>query len=68
MAINIHTRLMRSDEIPAFVEAIIETGCDICAVGQEFYVIGDADLSDAEFDVARPKLHAIDKQFGSTLR
>ena len=55
---------MRADEIPAFVDAVVATGCDICAVGHDAYVIGDADLSEAELIEALPKLRVVEKQFG----
>lgn len=57
-------RLMRPDEIPAFVDAIIETGCDICAVGHESYVIGDVDLPPEQLELAQPRLQAISERFG----
>lgn len=34
-------RLMLKSEIPAFVDAVIKTGCDICAIGHDCYVLGD---------------------------
>lgn len=57
-------RLMRADEIPAFVDAMIEAGCDICAVGHESYVVGDVDLPPHQLDQVRPRLRAINEQFG----
>ncbi|ACM31129.1 hypothetical protein [Rhizobium rhizogenes] len=35
---------MGKDQIPNFVEAVLATGCDICAVGQNGYVLGEIDL------------------------
>ncbi|WP_234842353.1 hypothetical protein RWA01_33490 (plasmid) [Sinorhizobium meliloti] len=34
-------------EIPAFVDAVIEAGCDICAIGHDCYVLGDLEEMDA---------------------
>lgn len=34
-------RQMEASEIPAFVVDLIEAGCNICAVGNESYVLGD---------------------------
>jgi hypothetical protein len=34
-------KLMGASEIPAFVEEVIEAGCDICAVEHVCYVLGD---------------------------
>lgn len=38
-------RVMLESEIPAFVVDMIAIGCDICAIGHDSYVIGDADLT-----------------------
>ncbi|MEY9625064.1 hypothetical protein ABIA27_000099 [Sinorhizobium fredii] len=57
-------RLMKEDEIPAFVEAVIEAGCDICAVGHDMYLFGDAELTDSELEVALPKLALIEETYG----
>ncbi|MFN3506220.1 MAG: hypothetical protein ACK4ZU_02005 [Allorhizobium sp.] len=35
---------MRADDIPRFVAELIDAGSPICAVGREFYVIGDSDI------------------------
>lgn len=34
-------RRMKESEIPAFVQEVIDAGCDICAIGHNGYVIGD---------------------------
>ncbi|RWD39641.1 hypothetical protein [Mesorhizobium sp.] len=57
-------RLMKASEIPAFVDAIIEAGCDICAIGHHGYVVGDADLSPAEREVVWPKIDKIEETYG----
>ncbi|PYE92284.1 hypothetical protein C8J35_1265 [Rhizobium sp. PP-F2F-G38] len=57
-------RMMQAIEIPAFVDAIIDTGCDICACGDNIYTIGDADLSDKEYEIAAPQLREINRKFG----
>lgn len=64
MASKAKPRLMQESEIPAFVDAIIETGCDICACGDDLYTIGDADLSDEDYEIAAPQLQAINEKFG----
>ena len=53
-------RLMRESEIPAFVDKVIETGCDICAVGHAGYVLGDVE----EMMAATDDLKRIDEEFG----
>ncbi|MBY5721891.1 hypothetical protein HFO33_36060 [Rhizobium leguminosarum] len=55
---------MRHDEIPAFVEAVIAMGCDICAVDNDMYVFRDADLSRRELVEASPKIRVVDEKFG----
>ncbi|MGG7539398.1 hypothetical protein ACQ3G5_28725 [Rhizobium sp. 12,4] len=57
-------RLMLEAEIPAFVDDVIATGCDICALGHDGYVVGDADLSDEEYEIAGPKLARIKDRYG----
>ncbi|MFN7025202.1 MAG: hypothetical protein ACK4QP_11900 [Pseudorhizobium sp.] len=39
---------MREEQIPDFVKEVVATGCDMCAVGGEHYLIGDADLSEED--------------------
>ncbi len=53
-------KLMQPDEIPAFVREVIESGCDICAIGHDGYVIGDIE----EMDAARDELARINKAYG----
>ncbi|WP_286167651.1 hypothetical protein [Ochrobactrum sp. 3-3] len=54
-------RLMQTSEIPAFVDAVIKAGCDICAVGHNSYVLGDLE----EMDAAADELQRIGKEFGN---
>ncbi|MEI2302225.1 hypothetical protein [Ensifer sp. MJa1] len=51
---------MGVSEIPAFVDEVIEAGCDICAVGHGCYVLGDLE----EMDAAGDELHRIGEKFG----
>lgn len=53
-------RLMKASEIPAFVDAVIKAGCDICAVGHEMYVLGDVE----EMIAAEDELRRIDEEYG----
>ncbi|WP_217574959.1 hypothetical protein [Mesorhizobium sp. GbtcB19] len=55
---------MSKEDIPAFVQAVIETGCDICAVGYDGYVIGDADLPSAKRNEVQPILRRISRGYG----
>ncbi|RWB98727.1 MULTISPECIES: hypothetical protein [unclassified Mesorhizobium] len=55
---------MKASEIPAFVEEVIKAGCDICAVGHDRYVLGDADLSVSELEAALPELQRIEETYG----
>ncbi|MFQ6242673.1 hypothetical protein [Sinorhizobium meliloti] len=45
---------------PAFVDAVIEAGCDICAIGHDSYVLGDLE----EMDAAADELDRIGEVFG----
>ncbi|BCG72675.1 hypothetical protein MesoLj113a_38330 [Mesorhizobium sp. 113-1-2] len=53
-------RLMKASEIPAFVDRVIKAGCDICAIGDKGYVLGDVEeMASAADDLAR-----IGEEFG----
>ncbi|WP_258580782.1 hypothetical protein [Mesorhizobium sp. AR02] len=43
-------RLMKASDIPAFVVTLIKAGCDICAVGDTRYVLGDVEETLAAYD------------------
>ncbi len=43
-------RLMLESEIPDFIEDVIKSGCDICAIGHDMYVFGDADIPYEDYD------------------
>ncbi|NRP76005.1 hypothetical protein ILFOPFJJ_06929 [Ensifer psoraleae] len=60
---NQDIRLMLETEIPDFVIDVVTTGCDICAIGDDSYVIGDADLPDEEYEAAVPHLVHIDQTY-----
>lgn len=64
MAQSTKRKLMKVSDIPAFVDEIVETGCDICAVGHDKYVLGDADLSPDEYEKVRRKLDKIEDNYG----
>ncbi|MEI4480943.1 MULTISPECIES: hypothetical protein [unclassified Phyllobacterium] len=57
-------RLMLECEIPAFVDDVIKTGCDICAIGHEFYTIGDADLPKEKIDNVTVELVRVMGKYG----
>ncbi|WP_348625686.1 hypothetical protein [Mesorhizobium sp. LNHC221B00] len=52
-------KLMSKEDIPAFVQDILETGCDMCAVDYDGYMIGDADLPPAKRNKVQPILRRI---------
>ncbi|MGH0364920.1 hypothetical protein NKZ04_22010 [Sinorhizobium meliloti] len=60
MAKRASGRLMLESEIPAFVDAVIEAGCDICAIGHDSYVLGDLE----EMVAAADELDRIGEVFG----
>ncbi|MER9815322.1 hypothetical protein [Mesorhizobium sp. M0129] len=53
-------RLMNASEIPAFVDRVIRAGCDICAIGDDMYVLGEFE----EQDAAEEELERIEEEFG----
>jgi hypothetical protein len=55
---------MKSEDIPAFVEEIVATGCNITGIAGVGYVIGDVDLPDDQLEEVMPKLSVITKAYG----
>jgi len=55
---------MSSDQIGSFVDDVIATGCEITAIAGVGYVIGDADLSDEQFEAVAPELNRIIERYG----
>lgn len=55
---------MQETQIPDFVSEVAATGCDICAVGHDSYLIGDADLSDEDYERIAPVLSEIEDRYG----
>lgn len=53
-------RLMKATDIPAFVDRVIKAGCDICAVGDFNYCLGDLE----EMVAAEDELQRIGEEFG----
>ncbi|MBD9497967.1 MULTISPECIES: hypothetical protein [unclassified Ensifer] len=47
-------------EIPAFIDEVINAGCDICAVRRDCYILGDLE----EMDAASGELQRIGEKFG----
>ncbi|WP_018098248.1 hypothetical protein [Sinorhizobium meliloti] len=64
MAQSTKQKLMDASDIPAFVDDIIEAGCDICAVGYDKYVIGDAELPPGADEKTRRMFDRIDEVYG----
>ncbi len=55
---------MRPEDIPAFVEEVAATGCNITGIAGMGYVIGDADLPSCQLEEVMPKLSEITKAYG----
>ncbi|MBO9136275.1 hypothetical protein J5289_18485 [Rhizobium sp. B230/85] len=55
---------MRETDIPDFVDAVIATGCEICAVGTLGYIFGDADLPGDQYELVRDEIARIDEVYG----
>lgn len=58
-------KLMREEQIPDFVADVIGIGCNITAIGDKFYVIGDADLPEPQRTEVQPVLHELTQRYGS---
>ena len=58
------SKTMAQADIPLFVQDVINTGCDICAIGHDGYVVGDSDLSEEEYGIAAPELQRIKERYG----
>ena len=54
-------RIMNVHEIPSFVAEVIAAGCDINAVGNYMYVLGDVD----EQQEAKEELRRIAQRYGN---
>lgn len=57
-------KLMDKAEIPAFVDAVIAAGCDIRAIDDRRYVIGDLDFIGDQWESSTPMLAEICREFG----
>ncbi|MER8775784.1 hypothetical protein [Mesorhizobium sp. M0977] len=55
---------MQEKDIPAFVQSVVDLGCDICAIGHFGYVFGDVDLPPAHREAIQPQLRLIDETYG----
>ena len=64
MARSTNQKLMKASDIPAFVDDVIEAGCDICAVGRDKYVIGHTDLPPGAYEKKRRMLDRIEEAYG----
>jgi hypothetical protein len=57
-------KMMSEDQIPNFVQEVADTGCNITAVLGVGYIIGDSDLSGADYDDAAAHLKEITARYG----
>lgn len=57
-------RKMEPEDIPAFVEEVAATGCNITGIAGLGYIIGDADLPYDQLEEVRPKLSQITDSYG----
>ncbi|MCQ7029680.1 hypothetical protein MRO55_24570, partial [Escherichia coli] len=55
---------MREDQIPDFVRELLAIGCDICAIGDAHYVIGDTDMTPKARRAAKSELGRIEREYG----
>lgn len=57
-------KIMQEKDISAFVQAVVEIGCDIHAIGHWGYVFGDGDLTPAQQRAIVPQLRWIAETYG----
>lgn len=55
---------MTEDQVPEFVDAVIATGCPICAAGHEPYVFAEIDLPPEDIDRVSAEVHDIRRAYG----
>ena len=55
---------MTEDQIPAFVDDIIATGCPITAVGHNWYVISEIDLPEPEWERVSAAVDRVARSYG----
>jgi len=55
---------MRKDEIADFVDEIIATGCPICAIGDDLYVLGEIDVAEEDMERVSSEVHEISMRYG----
>jgi hypothetical protein len=52
------------DQIPAFVEELLATGCPVCAIGREAYVIAEFDVPEPFAAFVSEQINAICERYG----
>ncbi|WP_199202268.1 hypothetical protein [Mesorhizobium sp. 113-3-3] len=57
-------KIMQEKDISAFVQAVVDIGCDIHAIGLLGYIFGDGDLTPAKQRAIVPQLRWITKTYG----
>lgn len=55
---------MTKEQIPEFVHAILDTGCDMQAISHDLYCIADADVPDDIIDEVSKEVHRISESYG----
>jgi hypothetical protein len=55
---------MTKDQIPEFVQELVDVGCEITAVVGVGYVFGDADLPEERYGEIAPELSRIATKYG----
>ncbi|MCZ7469813.1 hypothetical protein M0412_03825 [Agrobacterium sp. O3.4] len=55
---------MRKDQIPDFVDEITATGCPICAISDDLYVLGEIDVPEEEIERVSRDVHEISRRYG----
>ena len=54
---------MKEEQIPDFVHGLLAIGCDICAIGDRHYVIGDTVTTPKSRRAAKRELERIEREY-----
>ena len=57
-------KIMKVEEIPQFVQDVIDLGIEICAIGHRGYCLDDSDLPEELQYALQPKLHRVVSNYG----
>lgn len=57
-------KIMQVEQIPQFVQDVIDLGVEICAIEDRGYCLDDSELSEAAQNALQPELHRVLASYG----